>query len=124
MIRVGHGYDSHRLKNGEFIVIGGVKINSKKSVVAHSDGDVLIHALCDALLGSSGKGDMGLYFDSSEKYKNMDSSFFLKETMKILRNENYNIINLNTHRKKFIENEYKKIYNKDLKKHGLSLIHI
>ena len=51
MIRVGHGYDSHRLKNGEFIVIGGVKINSKKSVLAHSDGDVLIHALCDALLG-------------------------------------------------------------------------
>lgn len=96
MIRVGHGYDSHRLKNGEFIVIGGVKINSKKSVVAHSDGDVLIHALCDALLGSSGKGDMGLYFDSSEKYKNMDSSFFLKETMKILRNENYNIINIDT----------------------------
>ena len=50
MIRVGHGYDSHRFKDGDFILLGGVKIPSKKSIVAHSDGDILIHAICDALL--------------------------------------------------------------------------
>ena len=96
MIKIGHGYDSHRLKDGEFIMIGGVKIHSKKSVVAHSDGDVLIHALCDALLGALGKGDMGLYFDSSEKYKNMDSAFFLKETTKMLNKQSFCIVNIDT----------------------------
>ena len=53
MIKIGQGYDSHRFRNGEYVIIGGVKIKSKKSVVAHSDGDVLIHALCDALLGAT-----------------------------------------------------------------------
>ena len=96
MIKSGIGYDAHQLGEGESLIIGGVKIESKLGSIGHSDGDVLIHALCDALLGSSGKGDMGLYFDSSNKYKNMDSSFFLKETMNTLRNENYNIINIDT----------------------------
>ena len=96
MIKIGHGYDSHRLKDGEFIMIGGVKIHSKKSAVAHSDGDVLIHALCDALLGALGKGDMGLYFDSSEKYKNMDSAFFLKETTNMLDKQSFCIVNIDT----------------------------
>ncbi len=96
MIKIGHGYDSHRLKDGEFIMIGGVKIQSKKSAVAHSDGDVLIHALCDALLGALGKGDMGLYFDSSEKYKNIDSAFFLKEIIKMLSKQSFNIVNIDT----------------------------
>ena len=70
MIKSGIGYDAHQLGEGESLVIGGVKVASKLGSIGHSDGDVLIHALCDALLGSSGKGDMGLYFDSSEKYKN------------------------------------------------------
>ncbi len=96
MIKIGHGYDSHRLKDGEFIMIGGVKIQSKKSAVAHSDGDVLIHALCDALLGALGKGDMGLYFDSSEKYKNMNSAFFLKEIIKMLNEQSFYIVNIDT----------------------------
>ena len=72
MIRIGHGYDSHRYEDGDYIVIGGVKIMSKRSIVAHSDGDILIHAICDALLGASGNGDMGKYYDNTEKYKNMD----------------------------------------------------
>ena len=83
MIRVGHGYDSHRFKNGDFILLGGVKIPSKKSIVAHSDGDILIHAICDALLGASGNGDLGKYFDNSDKFKNMDSKFFLEKIINI-----------------------------------------
>ena len=94
MIKIGQGYDSHRFRNGEYIIIGGVKIKSKKSVVAHSDGDVLIHALCDALLGAAGKGDMGLYFNDSEKFKDMDSAFFLEEVMSIIKDDSYEIGNI------------------------------
>jgi len=96
VIRIGYGYDSHRYKDGEYIIIGGVKISSKRSIVAHSDGDILIHAICDALLGALGKGDMGSYFDDSTKYKDTDSSFFLKEIMQMLSNDGYVIINIDS----------------------------
>jgi len=94
MIKIGHGYDSHRYEDGEYIIIGGVKISSKRAIVAHSDGDILIHALCDALLGAVGKGDMGSYYDSSEKYKNIDSTIFLQEIMQIVYSDGYSIINI------------------------------
>ena len=94
MIKIGHGYDSHRYEDGEYIIIGGVKISSKRAIVAHSDGDILIHALCDALLGAAGKGDMGSYYDSSEKYKNIDSTIFLQEIMQIVYSDGYSIINI------------------------------
>ena len=94
MIKIGHGYDSHRYEDGEYIIIGGVKISSKRAIVAHSDGDILIHALCDALLGAAGKGDMGTYYDSSEKYKNIDSTIFLQEIMQIVYSDGYSIINI------------------------------
>jgi len=94
MIKIGHGYDSHRYEDGEYIIIGGVKISSKRAIVAHSDGDILIHALCDALLGAAGKGDMGTYYDSSEKYKNIDSTIFLQEIMQIVYFDGYSIINI------------------------------
>ena len=94
MIKIGHGYDSHRYEDGEYIIIGGVKISSKRAIVAHSDGDILIHALCDALLGASGRGDMGLYYDSSDKYKNIDSTIFLREIMQIVYSDGYSIINI------------------------------
>ena len=94
MIKIGHGYDSHRYEDGDYIVIGGVKIKSKRSIVAHSDGDILIHAICDALLGASGNGDMGLYYDNAEKYKNIDSAIFLKDVMKIISDNNFLIINI------------------------------
>ena len=76
------------------ILIGGVKISSKRAIVAHSDGDILIHALCDALLGASGRGDMGSYYDSSDKYKNIDSTIFLREIMQIVYSDGYSIINI------------------------------
>ena len=94
MIKIGHGYDSHRYEDGEYIIIGGVKISSKRAIVAHSDGDILIPALCDALLGAVGKGDMGSYYDSSEKYKNIDSTIFLQEIMQIVYSGGYSIINI------------------------------
>ena len=94
MIKIGHGYDSHRYEDGEYIIIGGVKISSKRAIVAHSDGDILIHALCDALLGASGRGDMGSYYDSSDKYKNIDSTIFLREIMQIVYSDGYSIINI------------------------------
>ena len=94
MIKIGHGYDSHRYKDGDHIIIGGVKIISKRAIVAHSDGDILIHAICDALLGASGNGDMGSYYNNSEKYKNIDSSIFLQDVMKIIRDDNFSIINI------------------------------
>ena len=94
MIRVGHGYDSHRYKKREYIKLGGIKVSSNYATVAHSDGDVLLHALCDALLGASGNGDMGVYFDNSEKYKDMDSIFFLKKIMQIIQDDGYSIVNI------------------------------
>jgi len=96
VIRIGYGYDSHRYKDGEYIIIGGVKISSQRSIVAHSDGDILIHAICDALLGALGKGDMGSYFDDSKKYKDIDSSFFLKKIIQMVDNDGYEIINIDT----------------------------
>ena len=77
MIKIGQGYDSHRLQDGEFIIIGGIKIKSKRSIVAHSDGDILIHAICDALLGASGKGDMGLYLIPRKNIKIKIAHIFL-----------------------------------------------
>ena len=94
MISVGHGYDSHRFKDGDFILLGGVKISSKRAIVAHSDGDILVHAICDALLGASGKGDIGKYFDSSDKYKDMDSTFFLKHINEIISQDGFSILNI------------------------------
>ena len=94
MIKIGHGYDSHRYEDGKYIMIGGVKIASKRAIVAHSDGDILIHALCDALLGSSGKGDMGSYYDSSDKYKNIDSAIFLQEIIQMVYSDGCSIINI------------------------------
>ena len=94
MVKIGQGYDSHRYEDGKYIMIGGVKISSKRAIVAHSDGDILIHALCDALLGASGRGDMGSYYDSSDKYKNIDSTIFLREIMQIVYSDGYSIINI------------------------------
>jgi 2-C-methyl-D-erythritol 2,4-cyclodiphosphate synthase len=93
--RVGQGYDVHRLAEGESLWLGGVLIPHDKGTVAHSDGDVLIHAICDALLGSVSLGDIGTHFpDTSEKYKNIDSKILLKESYKLVRKEGFSISNI------------------------------
>jgi len=96
--RVGHGLDLHRLeiKEGEnFVTLGGVKIEHYKSIIAHSDGDVLIHALVDALLGSIAMGDIGTYFPpSDEKWKNANSAIFLSHVVNLLEEKNARIFNI------------------------------
>jgi 2-C-methyl-D-erythritol 2,4-cyclodiphosphate synthase len=96
-IRIGQGIDFHRLENGLNLWLGGVKIPSEKGCLAHSDGDVLLHAICDALLGAAGLKDIGYYFpDSDAEYKNIDSKILLKRTCTIIRDKGYGIINIDS----------------------------
>ena len=96
-IRVGQGIDFHRLETGYNLWLGGVKIPSEKGCVAHSDGDVLLHAICDALLGAAGLNDIGHYFpDSDAEFKNIDSKILLKRTMLIIRNKGCKVINIDS----------------------------
>lgn len=84
-MRIGHGYDVHRLGEGDHLMLGGVKIPFEKGLVAHSDGDVAIHALCDALLGAAALGDIGQHFpDTKPEYKNVDSRILLRAVMGLL----------------------------------------
>ena len=93
--RIGHGYDVHRFGEGDAIVLGGVKIPHHSGFIAHSDGDVLIHALCDALLGGIAAGDIGKHFpDTADKYKNIASSVLLDHTNQLLKKEQYTIVNI------------------------------
>jgi 2-C-methyl-D-erythritol 2,4-cyclodiphosphate synthase len=78
-MRVGHGYDAHRFGHGDHVVLGGVSIPHEQGLIAHSDGDVLIHALCDALLGAAGLGDIGRHFpDTDDTWKDVDSRVLLR----------------------------------------------
>lgn len=96
-IRIGQGIDFHRLETGLDLWLGGVKIPSDKGCVAHSDGDVLIHAICDALLGAAGLRDIGYYFpDTDTKYKNIDSKILLKETFSLIRQSGFSVINIDS----------------------------
>jgi len=93
--RIGHGYDVHEFGEGDSIILGGITIPYHHGFIAHSDGDVLIHALCDALLGSVAAGDIGQHFpDTDEQYKNISSSILLKETNQFLLQDNYSIVNI------------------------------
>ena len=93
--RIGHGYDVHRFGEGDFIVLGGVKIPHHSGFIAHSDGDVLIHALCDALLGAIAAGDIGQHFpDSDDRYKNIESTVLLDHVNQLLIKQQYTIVNI------------------------------
>ena len=96
-MRIGHGYDVHRLVEGRDLVLGGVKIPHEAGLLGHSDADVLTHAVMDALLGAAALGDIGKLFpDSDEKYKGASSIVLLKETAKILNNAGYKIENIDS----------------------------
>ncbi len=96
-MRIGHGYDVHRFCEGEFIIIGGVKIPFNKKLLAHSDGDVLAHAIADSLLGASCERDIGYHFpDSDPKYKNADSLYLLSLVGEILNKKGYIISNIDS----------------------------
>ncbi|MBQ2394837.1 MAG: 2-C-methyl-D-erythritol 2,4-cyclodiphosphate synthase, partial [Alistipes sp.] len=93
--RIGHGYDVHALGEGLRLVIGGVEIPHDKGCIAHSDGDVLIHALCDALLGALALGDIGKHFpDTSEEFKGIDSRVLLRRVTALVHEAGYEIGNV------------------------------
>lgn len=94
-IRIGHGYDVHALADGLRLVLCGVEIEHTKGCVAHSDGDVAIHAICDALLGALALGDIGKLFpDTDERYKGIDSTKLLKEVVEIIRSKGFSVSNI------------------------------
>ena len=97
MVKSGIGYDVHRLEKGESLILGGVNISSSIGVIAYSDGDVLLHAIVDALLGAAALGDLGKYFPSSdEKWKEKDSVFFLQYAAELLYKKGYKIEHLDS----------------------------
>ena len=96
-IRIGHGYDVHAFEAGDHVILGGVKIPHHSQFKAHSDGDVLLHAICDALLGALALGDIGRHFpDTDNAYKNADSRDLLKQVIKMVNQQGYELINLDT----------------------------
>jgi len=96
-MRIGSGIDFHQLVVGRDLWIGGVKIPHTKGALGHSDADVLLHAICDALLGSLGLGDIGVHFpDTSNEFKGIDSKILLKRTYDLIKKEGYEVVNLDT----------------------------
>lgn len=94
MLRVGSGYDVHAFGPGDHAMLGGVRVPHDRGIVAHSDGDVLLHALCDALLGAAGKGDIGQWFpDSDPRWRGADSGRFVTHVMDQLRKEGWAVVN-------------------------------
>lgn len=94
-MRIGHGYDVHRFCEGDYVIIGGVKIPFTKKLLAHSDGDVLAHAIADSLLGAACERDIGFHFpDTDEKYKNANSLDLLKKVNEIISQKGYEIENI------------------------------
>lgn len=95
MLRIGQGYDAHKFKDGDSIIIGGVAIPYEKGMAAHSDGDVALHALCDALLGAAALGDIGKHFpDTDNAYKGIDSRILLRDVVAKLHGLGYAVINV------------------------------
>jgi 2-C-methyl-D-erythritol 2,4-cyclodiphosphate synthase len=94
-MRIGQGYDAHRFIDGKPLILGGVSIPFELGLKAHSDGDVAIHALCDAILGAACLGDIGRHFpDSSDAYRNIDSRILLREVMALIAGKGYCIGNV------------------------------
>lgn len=95
--RIGFGYDVHQLKVDHEFWLGGIRVQHEKGAVGHSDADVLIHVICDAILGAADLRDIGFHFsDTDPQYKGIDSKILLKEVMKLLRNNGYELGNLDT----------------------------
>lgn len=96
-IRVGTGVDFHQLTEGRDFWLGGIKVPHTKGALGHSDADVLLHAICDAMLGAVCLGDIGEHFpDSSNEFKNIDSKILLERTNQLLKKENYKVINIDS----------------------------
>lgn len=97
MMRIGQGFDVHALVEGRLLIIGGVNIPFERGLAGHSDADVLLHALCDALIGAAGLGDIGTHFpDTDPRYKGADSRVLLRAVMRLLQERNFSVINVDT----------------------------
>ncbi|MBQ2694672.1 MAG: 2-C-methyl-D-erythritol 2,4-cyclodiphosphate synthase [Clostridia bacterium] len=97
MLRIGHGYDVHRLVEGRKLIVGGVEIPHEKGLLGHSDADVLLHAISDALLGAAALGDIGCLFpDTDERFKGADSLLLLKEVVSVLKENGYSVVNIDS----------------------------
>jgi 2-C-methyl-D-erythritol 2,4-cyclodiphosphate synthase len=95
--RIGFGVDFHQLAEGRDLFLGGVHVPHHKGAVGHSDADVLLHAICDALLGAAALGDIGVHFpDTDQQYKNIDSKILLQHTMKLITAEGYRVVNMDS----------------------------
>lgn len=94
-MRIGQGFDVHQLVEGRKLIMGGVEIPWERGLLGHSDADVLLHAICDALLGAAALGDIGRHFpDTDPRYKGIDSRRLLREVANLLRDKGYTVINL------------------------------
>lgn len=96
-MRIGHGYDVHRLTENRDLILGGVKIPFELGLLGHSDADVLYHAVCDALLGAAALGDIGKHFpDNDDAFKNIDSGILLKRVVELLKEKGYKVVNIDS----------------------------
>jgi 2-C-methyl-D-erythritol 2,4-cyclodiphosphate synthase len=94
-IRIGQGFDVHAFTEGDFVTLGGVKIPHSHGVLAHSDGDVMLHALCDALLGAAALGDIGMHFpDTDPRWRGADSRAFVRHVRELLGTQDFTIVNV------------------------------
>jgi len=122
-LRIGNGIDVHKLSPGESLLLGGIKIQSSVSIVAHSDGDILIHALVDSILGALSLGDIGTYFPSDDlNYKNIDSSTFLNFSLQEMEKLKYKI--LNTDLTVILQSPSIKEYNNEIRKNLSTILGI
>jgi len=96
-MRIGQGFDAHCFRDGDFVMLGGVKVPHHRGLAAHSDGDVLLHALCDALLGAAALGDIGKHFpDTSGEFKGIDSRILLRRTAALIAEVGFRIVNVDS----------------------------
>lgn len=96
-MRIGHGYDVHRFAENRALILGGVEIPYEKGLLGHSDADVLLHAVSDALLGAAALGDIGKHFpDNDDAFKNIDSRILLRHVVELLSEKGYKIVNIDT----------------------------
>jgi 2-C-methyl-D-erythritol 2,4-cyclodiphosphate synthase len=94
-LRVGQGYDVHAFTDGDHVMLGGERIAHSRAILAHSDGDVLLHAICDAMLGAAALGDIGMHFpDTDPRWRGADSRAFVKHAQELLRQQGYRVVNV------------------------------
>ncbi len=93
-IRIGNGFDAHQIKKGDGMILGGVYIACEYSIIAHSDGDIISHSVCDALLGAASLGDIGKFFPNTDEFKNISGAEMIKIVLSELKSKNYEIINI------------------------------